>query len=226
VSDAHDFVRTVDIAGFGIIEYVLTPRDLASFAQLFTDDHHGGARHAGLAPRVIADLARHPALTEIAQQINGERSRLVRVMTFDKTPAANWFVPWHQDRTIAVAARADVPGYSQWTIKDGALHVEPPAAVLEQMITLRVHVDDCGADDGPLEAIEGSHRYGRLDKVAIEALSADGTQRLCLAARGDILAMRPLCVHRSQRARKPSRRRVLHLEYAATPLSAPLAWAL
>ena len=94
------------------------------------------------------------------------------------------------------------------------------------MITLRVHVDDCGADDGPLEAIEGSHRQGRLDKAAIADLATKGTQRLCLAVRGDILAVRPLCVHRSQRARKPSRRRVLHLEYAATPLAAPLTWAL
>lgn len=143
-----------------------------------------------------------------------------------RPPHANWFVPWHQDRSIAVAVRAEVAGYDRWTIKDGVPHVEPPEAILDGMLTLRIHLDDCGEDNGPLECISGSHRHGRLDKPAIDRIAAEGDAKLCLCARGDILAMRPLTIHRSQRARIPARRRVLHLEYATAELPPPLTFDL
>jgi ectoine hydroxylase-related dioxygenase (phytanoyl-CoA dioxygenase family) len=150
----------------------------------------------------------------------------VRAIAFDKTPDANWFVPWHQDRAIAVAARAEVAGFDRWTVKDGAPHVEPPVEFLEGMLTLRIHLDDCGEDNGPLECIGGSHRHGRLAKSDIDRLVAEGPAKLCLCAQGDILAIRPLTVHRSQRARLPAQRRVLHLEYATVYLPHPLAFDL
>ena len=94
------------------------------------------------------------------------------------------------------------------------------------MVTLRIHLDDCGEDNGPLEALLGSHTQGRLDRAAIASLVESSQAMLCLCARGDILAMRPLTVHRSQKARVPRRRRVLQLEYATTTLASGLSWAL
>jgi hypothetical protein len=86
----------------------------------------------------------------------------VRILFFDKTPESNWAVPWHLDRSIAVNKRADVDGYGPWTVKNGVVHVEPPIAVLEKMLTLRLFVDDCGSDSGPLLIAVGSHRHGRI----------------------------------------------------------------
>ncbi len=225
--------------GIAIIEHALDDGDVRHMERAFAPG--AGRRHGGMAPEVVAWLAAHPVLTRLAAELNGANrdganldganldgasSRLVRVIAFDKSPAANWFVPWHQDRAIAVAARADVPGFARWTVKDGALHVEPPVAILEAMVTLRVHIDDCTEADGPLEVVRGSHAAGRLEKAAIDRVVAAGAASLCLAARGDILAMRPLTVHRSQRAALPARRRVLHLEFAACRLPSPLTWAL
>jgi ectoine hydroxylase-related dioxygenase (phytanoyl-CoA dioxygenase family) len=158
--------------------------------------------------------------------LTGDAARLVRVIAFDKTPEANWFVPWHQDRAIALAGRHDLAGFGPWTIKDGLVHAEPPVALLDAMVTLRIHLDDCTEDDGPLEVARGSHRLGRLDQTRIADAVESGEMTLCLANRGDIVAMRPLTLHRSQRARRPSRRRVLHLEYCAVSLPAPLMWAI
>lgn len=41
--------------------------------------------------------------------------------------------------------------------------VQPPSEVLENMIAVRVHLDDCGMDHCPLRVIPGSHRHGWLD---------------------------------------------------------------
>ena len=49
-----------------------------------------------------------PAL--LARALLGSSARPVKVTVFDKTPAANWKVPWHQDLTIAVRERRDAEG--------------------------------------------------------------------------------------------------------------------
>ena len=44
--------------------------------------------------------------------------------------------------------RVESPGYGPWTVKAGIAHVRPPIGVLEGMLTLRVHLDDCGPGRG------------------------------------------------------------------------------
>lgn len=212
------------VRGVTMVEHAIAARDLAAMEAAFTAA--AGARQSRIAVELINWLIDHPVLCGIVRCLTEPDMRLVRVVAFDKSAKSNWFVPWHQDRTICVQAKQEVAGFSNWTIKDGWHHVEPPAEVLDSMLALRVHIDDCDADAGPLEVLPGSHRRGPLAKPAINALATKETATLCLANRGDVLAMRPLLAHRSQRAKVPSRRRVLHLEYAALTLPPGMQWAL
>lgn len=59
-------------------------------------------------------------------QAFGEDLFLARIVAFNKTAGANWAVPWHQDRVIAVAERHDVPGFSNWSCKAGGLALRTP----------------------------------------------------------------------------------------------------
>lgn len=172
----------------------------------------------------VARLAQSPPLQSIATVALGADAFAVRALLFDKIEGANWSVPWHQDLAIPVAEKVDLPGFTGWSVKDGAPHVLPPASVLAQMIALRLHLDDCRADNGPLRVLPGSHRTGKLDAVDIARLRADTPEVACLAARGDVLALRPLLLHASSIARQPGHRRVLHIEYAAHPLPHGLRW--
>jgi hypothetical protein len=214
--------------GSVIVEYALDEDDLARMGEAFARPPMAGARHDALPPDLLAWLGAHPVLGTLATALAaGDRAaRLVRAVSFDKSPEANWFVPWHQDRTIAVRVKAATPGFEAWTRKDGVDHVEPPVAVLERMVTLRIHLDDCDEDNGPLEILRGSNRHGRLGQAAIGDLVERTPGTLCLALRGDILAMSPLTVHRSQRARRPRARRILHLDWAACELPTPLVFQL
>jgi ectoine hydroxylase-related dioxygenase (phytanoyl-CoA dioxygenase family) len=148
----------------------------------------------------------------------------VRALLFDKAPAANWKVPWHQDTAIAVAERTDTPGFIGWSVKDGVTHVHPPADILERMVALRIHLDDCGPENGPLRMLPGSHRHGKLDEEEIEHWRRTTEEVSCCLAPGDVLVLRPLLLHSSSPAKSPSRRRVIHLEYACDPLPGGLRW--
>lgn len=162
----------------------------------------------------------------LAASLCGRLMRPVRVVRFDKTADANWMVPWHQDRTIAIAERRDAEGYGPWSTKAGVHHVEPPVALLERMLTLRLFVDACSDDQGPVEIALGSHRRGRVSAGEVAAAANEAPVLVATGGAADVLAMHPLALHRSARSRSTARRRVLHVDYAADALPEPLRWAM
>lgn len=183
--------------------------------------------HRNLMRRVpeVRALALSEKIAALLQERLAARALPVRSIFFDKTPEANWLVPWHQDLTIAVQERRDVPGYGPWSVKDGVPHVQPPASFLESMLTIRLHLDDCGEANGALRVIPGSHRHGRLSAVEITEARTQQPEVLCSMLAGDALLMRPLLLHASSEAREASHRRVVHLEFATLPLPEGFAWA-
>ena len=139
----------------------------------------------------------------------------VRSILFDKSADENWPVAWHQDLTIAVREKKDLPQYGPWSIKDQTPHVQPPLALLEGMITLRLHLDDTPSENGALQLIAGSHRLGKIPSAEVTRHTHQKAS-ICECQPGDILLMSPLILHSSKRSENPSHRRVLHFEFAPT----------
>src|SRR5204862_4238864 len=128
----------------------------------------------------------------------------------------------HQDLTLAVRARAEVLGFGPWSVKDGVPHVQAPAELLEQMITLRLHLDDCDESNGALLVLSGSYRFGKIPTEQIRGLEKECPENVCKARAGEGLLMRPLLLHASSRSRSDGHRRVLHIEYSGFELQEPL----
>ncbi|HEX4737192.1 MAG TPA: phytanoyl-CoA dioxygenase family protein [Allosphingosinicella sp.] len=175
-------------------------------------------------PSLRPQLGPSGAIGGVAASILGERSRPVRAILFDKNPAANWALGWHQDRTICVAARAETEGFGPWTLKSGLHHVEPPFDLLASMVTLRVHLDDVPSDNAPLLIAPGSHRLGRIPEGEIEAAARVCGTVACTARAGDVWLYATPILHASRAAARPARRRVLQVDYAARDLPAGLDW--
>lgn len=192
--------------------------EVASLATLASDGPGRRLRGGDLAKRI------EPATTA-ARALIGRAANPVRAVLFDKTAEANWAVAWHQDRTIVVRERRDVEGFGPWSRKDGLLHVAPPIDVLDAMATLRIHLDPCGADNAPLKVAIGSHRLGRIPAHDVHARAGQHVQLECLAEAGDVWAYSTPILHASERARRPSRRRVLQVDYAVGDLPGGLVWA-
>ena len=201
-------------------------------ASMSSSARRRGATGGAYAVRNLLDVAvvrawaASDAVMTVIRAVAGDGARPVRGLLFDKTPEANWKVAYHQDRSIAVAGRgdADVPGFGPWSTKAGVTHVQPPVELLERMITLRLHLGDCGPDNGPLRVVPGSHRDGILSPADVLRFPRERSEVACLVPRGGGLLMRPLLLHASSPAAKPGRRRVVHVEYSCdTPRAASMA---
>ncbi len=163
-----------------------------------------------------ADIARSEAVRALVEPLLGPGCFAARGILFDKVPGANWKVPWHQDLSIAVRERIETPGFSAWSIKDGVVHVQPPASVLERMLTVRLHLDDCFVENGPVRVLPSSHMHGRLNSEQTAALRESTPEIICASPSGGALVMRPLILHASSQSSTPAHRRVIHIEYTAS----------
>jgi hypothetical protein len=237
-----DLVATVAEQGFAIIPNLISPDELESLlagvsamsAQM-SQPAVGPAlgRRGELAYGVrnlfnllpgSRELANSAQLHSIVEPILGVNARVVRGIFFDKNTEANWKVPWHQDVVIAVQERVEMPGYGPWSVKAGVVHVQPPVAILENMLTVRIHLDDANPNNGALKVFPQSHLQGRLSADAIKTWQTTAHAVICEAKRGDVSVMHPLLLHASSMADTPSHRRVLHFEYAGVALPEPLRW--
>jgi len=177
---------------------------------------------AGVRLRGVTGLAELLAPNALGATAPGMRP--VRAILFDKSAAANWALGWHQDRTIAVRARREVPGFGPWSIKAGMPHVEPPFALIESMRTIRVHLDPVPADNAPLLIAPGSHRLGRIAEPALVDIVERCGSVACLAEAGDVWIYATAIVHASAAAAPGTRRRVLQVDFSADTLPAGLDW--
>ena len=108
-------------------------------------------------------------------------------------------------------------------MKAGVLHVQPPPEVMSGILAIRLHLDESGIDNGPLRAIAGSHREGRLSTERIGSWDKEKSVT-CTIPKGGALVMRPLLLHASSACAIPKSRRVIHLEFAAAELPQGLDW--
>ncbi len=219
----HDLERD----GYAVSTIELTPQQCDYFTASLPS--LGAAGRAGIRglithPTVLTFL-HHEILGEYLWSAVGRELVAVKATLFDKVPEANRQVQWHQDRSIAVRERRDIAGYTCWSLKRGALHVDPPAQVLAQMLAVRIHLDDCGPENGPLRVIAGSHRLGKIgDDELAKVVARSSPSELCVP-RGTLLLMRPLLVHSSAVASAAAHRRVLHIEFAPADAISPLHWS-
>jgi ectoine hydroxylase-related dioxygenase (phytanoyl-CoA dioxygenase family) len=172
----------------------------------------------------IQKLAESEPVRELARAVLGNTAFAVRGILFDKIPEANWKVPWHQDVTIAVQEREEIEGFGPSSTKAGVLHVQPPARVLERMISIRLHLDACDESNGALHVIPRSHCSGRIAEAEIPSVLAKSPPHVCAVDRGGAMLMRPLLLHASSASQAPAHRRVIHLDFACEQLPPPLKW--
>ncbi|WP_443193021.1 phytanoyl-CoA dioxygenase family protein [Novosphingobium sp. KACC 22771] len=178
--------------------------------------HGMTALHSYLAPSGSIGL--------LASKAIGTEAKPVRAILFDKSAATNWSLGWHQDRTICVRERIEMPGFGPWSIKAGLHHVAPPIELLSRMVTLRVHFDAVPATNAPLLIAPGSHRRGRVSESSVAQVVAECGVIACLAEAGDVWAYATPILHASDAASSPDHRRVLQVDFTADALPGGLKW--
>ena len=146
--------------GFAIVDAGLDSGALFELGTLL-DAKHPGERNL-LDVSAVSQLARSETIHKLVSPLLGDNYFAVRGIFFNKTEEANWKVAWHQDCVIPVAGRRDIPGWGPWSVKAGVHHVRPASDVMSRMLAVRIHLDDCNADSGPLRVVPRSHKHGFL----------------------------------------------------------------
>ncbi|HJU82680.1 MAG TPA: phytanoyl-CoA dioxygenase family protein [Holophagaceae bacterium] len=206
-----DFAEALDRDGFAFLPRVLDEASLQALVAAFPWMAEPSRRPVPLDPLKLWLEA--TGLTGDLGCLLGAGARPVRALMMGKGEGQDWDIGWHRDTTFAVAEPREVEGFDSWVAKGPFYQVQAPEALVGRMLSLRIHLDDAGLEQGPLLVRPGSHRSGGAGPIAVAA------------RRGQVLAMNPLLLHASERPRSPAPRRVLHVEWAGFELPGGLRWA-
>lgn len=164
-----------------------------------------------------------PKFREFITKNFGDGYALVKSLYFNKNMDANWVVSYHQDLTINVVKKTPQVGFENWLPKDDFYSVQPPIEMLEDAFTIRIHLDDAMFYNGALTVIDRSHLLGICTIDELENVT--GNETVCQMKECDMMAMKPLIFHKSNRAERDLPRRVLHLEFSRATLPDGMEWA-
>ena len=217
--DFRGIAEEVEEEGFSTVEAILNHQEITALLKLMPQVRAGQRNLLTLAP--VLDLARNHKLLTYVRSILGKNAFPFKATFFDKHPAANWLVPWHQDLAIPVQHQRDLPGWGPWSKKAGVLFVQPPTSVLQQILAIRVHLDRCMPNNGALKVLPKTHHLGHLSTGQVAALRQKIPAFTCAIDAGGIILMRPLLLHSSSKSSIEGHRRVIHFEYAAQQLQDP-----
>ncbi len=174
--------------------------------------------HPDVAQKLFTDK-----LIAIIQQISPNCNKSIKSIYFDKPPSSNWMVNWHQDLTINLINKKEHEGFKNWRVQDQRTIVQAPRKILENIFTIRIHLDDCTSENGALRVIQGSHKNGVVN-IKEWAKNKRKPERICEVKRGGILIMKPLILHASRRTENQKNRRVIHIEFTDMELPEGLNW--
>lgn len=208
--------------GFATLPGILSLSEIRSVAERLGGLDSAGSRRL-LQEDWCRELAKVVRKRVAATWPECERMKVVQATYFNKTSTSNWFVAYHQDRSIPVSDRTS-DDYRGWSRKEGMTFVQPPAKLLSEMFALRLHIDDCQSDNGPLQVLPGTHRSGMLPQGEIDHYRARYAAVELTAERGSVVALRPLLLHASCKSRSARPRRVLHFLCGPERLPGGLEW--
>lgn len=162
-------------------------------------------------------------LKSVIQQVMGDNFFVVKSIYFDKPETSNWYVSYHQDLTISVDKKLELANFGPWTTKQNQFAVQPPTDFLENITTIRIHLDDTNENNGALKVVPTSH----LKQIyRPETINWDKeTEITCAVKKGGLMFMKPLTLHSSSRTTNNKKRRVIHIEFSNKELPTELKWA-
>jgi ectoine hydroxylase-related dioxygenase (phytanoyl-CoA dioxygenase family) len=226
--------KEIKESGFSLIDNVFTDQEIQDIQAAIngadttketfkkSDDLFAIRQFLKEVPDTI-ELIFNKKLKAIIREIFDKDYFLVKSIYFDKPETSNWFVSYHQDLTISVNQKVEIPGFGPYTKKHDQFAVQPPLNTLESNFTIRIHLDDTNEENGALKVIPNSHSKGIYRPETIDWNIEKEVS--CNVARGGLMVMKPLLLHSSSRTTNNQKRRVIHLEFSNQTLPKELQWS-
>ncbi|PTX63507.1 phytanoyl-CoA dioxygenase PhyH [Kordia periserrulae] len=228
-----DYISSLDEQGFAVLNHIYADAEVDAIynciekacAKLNVGNYSKSVFAIRQAMKKIPELESLVSTTKLQNLLSSlftEPYFLTKAIYFDKPSESNWFVAYHQDLSISVDRKVAVSNYTNWTFKKGQYGVQPPLDILENIVTVRIHLDKTTKENGALKVIPTSHLKGIYRPETIDWNTE--TEHVCEVEKGGIMLMKPLTLHASERTTNGKQRRVLHLEFGSKQLTKPLEW--
>jgi ectoine hydroxylase-related dioxygenase (phytanoyl-CoA dioxygenase family) len=203
--------------GFEVIPDILDRVAVSSLLRAVVESavprSRAGMRGA-MEVEAVREIAHDPRIMTFTWAALGEGAFPFRATLFDKSSDSNWLVPWHQDTALPLRERREIAGWGPWSVKEGVICAHAPACALENVLAIRIHLDDSHAVNGPLRVLPATHKSGVLSDDSIHELANKIHPVECPVRAGGLVLMKPLLIHASSKLIAGSRR-VLHIEYSS-----------
>lgn len=232
-ADLIEYKETLTKKGFTIVENIYTVDELYAIEQLinaadtskdtFRKSENLFAIRQFLKEIPETNILFNGNLKKLIREVVGGNYFIVKSIYFDKPQSSNWYVSYHQDLTISVDKKTPIDGYGPWTVKQNQFAVQPPIDILENITTIRIHLDDTDENNGALRVVPGSHikKIYRPETINWEK----ETEAVCTVPKGGAMLMKPLLLHSSSRTTNNKARRVIHIELSDKELPDGLQWS-
>ena len=222
----HMMKTELENIGFTTVESIYSEREIEEILKILNEKEISGqfgVREFLFKNPEIRSKIFNKRLKEIVKQISPKCTNSIKSIYFDKPPNSNWIVNWHQDLTINLSYRKEVDQYKNWRETKERTVVQPNRELLENIFTIRIHLDKCTKQNGALRVIEESHLKGTIDTTEWIKTKV-GKETICEVGKGGILIMKPLLLHSSRRTENDLNRRVIHIEFTDQKLPNGLKW--
>lgn len=213
--------------GFQIENAIFSEQEVSEMIHLLKvkgfEDSFGVRDVLGKIPELQDIIFSNKKFREVIHKISPDCCRSIKSIYFNKPPRSNWIVNWHQDLTVNLEEKVEIEGGINWRQTGSRFSMQPPLRILEDVFTLRIHLDDASIENGALKVVRNSHSLGIVDIVSWKKEFEDDLV-FCLAKSGDVVAMKPLIIHASSRTENLKNRRVLHIEFCSLKHQYSLPW--
>lgn len=215
-----DIIQRFEENGYIVLEQLIAPQQLQQITQQLANITltTAGSREL-LSETWCQMLATELKLNEQLIPLLPSNPIAIQCTLFIKTADKNWLVPLHQDLSISLREKLDKQGFTGWSAKQTRVFAQPPAEILAQLVAVRLHIDDCLAEHGPLKVVAGTHKDGRIPEKEWPVRRDLQGEETCITAKGGAVIMRPLLLHSSSKAIQANGRRVLHFLFAPKALA-------
>jgi ectoine hydroxylase-related dioxygenase (phytanoyl-CoA dioxygenase family) len=234
IDEHNDQIRNL---GFTVIESVYSSDEIGRIIEIINQASSSGSSRKTFRKSAdifairqflkeipeTCDLIFNKKLKSTIRQLFGADFFVVKSIYFDKPETSNWFVSYHQDLTISVDKKIDIENFGPWTVKQNQFAVQPAIDILQNIFTIRIHLDDTDENNGALEVVPKSHLKGIYRPETINWTFE--TKTICNVPAGGLMIMKPLLLHASDKTTNNKKRRIIHIEFSNMELPKDLGWS-
>ncbi len=144
----------------------------------------------------------------------GRDYSLMRSTFYDNRISKPESIVWQQRNRISLREKTETKGYSDWKSEDGGFSAVLPDQILQDLVVVRIHIDDSDENNGGLKIFKGSHSQ-ILDEAAIKVISENGLPSNCEILSGGIQIIKPLLLQSEFERKTSKKNRIVELVFSS-----------